>query len=68
MKLISDLKGGGGDNMAKKINEADLNEYVIRHQNKTEAEIAKHFGISTSEVSKSYQKYHTTRRPRAIGH
>lgn len=54
--------------MAKKVNEAVVNEYVKSHPNTTEAEIARRFGISESEVSKSYQKYHTTRRPRAIGH
>lgn len=54
--------------MAKKINEATVNEYVESHPNTTEAEIAKRFGISESEVSKSYQKYHTKHRPRAIGH
>lgn len=58
----------GGDNMAKKINEVAVNDYINIHPNITEAEIAKHLGISESTVSKIYRKYHNTRRPRAIGH
>lgn len=58
----------GGDNMAKKINEALVNGYIETHPNTLEAEIAEQLGISPSTVSRIYHKNHNKRRPRATGH